>query len=185
MQFGGVLAQNKEIDWETIKSEIEMIYTSIPTITMDLYKINVSQENILGFNREYDNLTIAAKDKKKNETLVEIAKLYSYLSEFIKNTDESNFVKKTIEAKSFILIAYSNLDKENWDEIEKNTKKAIEIYSELLSDTDNNKQNVISKCYIMLNELQNAINVKDKEVFLIKYKNLIVTIQTGTLKIPS
>lgn len=173
LQFNGILSKNDEENWNIIKSEIEMIYISIPTITMDLYKTNINQEEILKFNKEYDNLTIVAKYEKKEETLAQIAKLYSYISIFMNNTKESNFIKKTVETKSYVLTAYSNLEKENWSEIRNNIKKAIETYSTLLSDTENNKQNVISKCYIMLNELQNAINIKDREVFLIKYKNLI------------
>ena len=175
LQFSGILTQDKEVNWDTIKSEIEIIYASIPTITMDLYKVNINQDNILEFNREYDNLTIIVKDKKKEETLSQIAKLYSYIAEFIKNTEESNFVKKTIETKSYLLMAYSKLESEDWNEIGNNINKAIETYSALLSDTniDNNKQHTVSKCYVMLNELKNAINVKDREVFLIKYKNLI------------
>ena len=53
--------------------------------------------------------------------------------------------------------------------------KSIDIYSRLLSNTnlDANKQYSISKVYVMINELQNAVEVQDESVFLIKYKNIL------------
>ena len=40
------------------------------------------------------------------------------------------------------------------------------------SNQDGSKYN-INKAYIMINELKNSVNLKDNEVFLIKYKNLL------------
>ena len=52
---------------------------------------------------------------------------------------------------------------------------AINTYSQLLTNTniDSTKQYSINKVYVMLNELQNAVSIKDKSVFLVKYKNLV------------
>ena len=71
--------------------------------------------------------------------------------------------------------AYSKLDGDNWQEISMDMKNAIDSYSQLLTNTqiEARKQYNISKTYIMLNELQNAINLQDTSVFLIKYKNLL------------
>ena len=67
------------------------------------------------------------------------------------------------------------MDGDNWQEISKDMKNAIDSYSQLLTNTqiEARKQYNISKTYIMLNELQNAINLQDTSVFLIKYKNLL------------
>ena len=75
----------------------------------------------------------------------------------------------------YILKAYAKLDSKNWVEIGNNTKQSIDIYSRLLSNTnlDANKQYRISKVYVMINELQNAVEVQDESVFLIKYKNIL------------
>ena len=71
--------------------------------------------------------------------------------------------------------AYSKLDSKNWDEISNDLKQAIDTYSNQLINTnkDSDKQYVINKIYIMLNELQNAVNVQDESIFLIKYKNIL------------
>ena len=31
----------------------------------------------------------------------------------------------------------------------------------------------VNKCYVLLNELENSMDLKDKEIYYIKYKNLL------------
>lgn len=175
MNLNGVLTNSKDINWDIVKSKTEIMYSSIPTITMDLYQINLNQEDILNFNKEFDNLTIVAKDEKKEETLAQLAKLYEFMPKFANNATDDELYKKVIETKSHIFNAYSKLDSNDWNQIQSEINKAIEVYSQLLSNTNipDGKQYSVSKGYIMLNEMQNAVNLKDIEVFLIKYKNLI------------
>ena len=80
-----------------------------------------------------------------------------------------------LNTKSNIFLAYSKLDSKNWDEISSDIKNAINVFSQLLTGNvvNTNNQTTINKVYVMLNELQNATNVKDEAVFLIKYKNLL------------
>ena len=67
------------------------------------------------------------------------------------------------------------MDLKNWQEVSNDIKQASNVFSKLLTDTtiDTNKQYTISKIYVMINELQNAVNVEDETVFLIKYKNIL------------
>ena len=175
LEAKGVLTNSDEINWNYIKSEVEMLYSSLPTITLDLYKSNINQENILNFNKEFDNLTIFVKNEKKEETLNSLSKLYEYLINFIEDTEENKIKKEILESKLYILRAYSKLDSRNWAEIGNDTKQAIDMYSKLLSNTnlDSSKQYNISKIYVMINELQNAVEVQNESVFLIKYKNIL------------
>lgn len=175
LEAKGVLTNSDEINWNYIKSEVEMLYSSLPTITLDLYKSNINQENILNFNKEFDNLAIFVKNEKKEETLNSLSKLYEYLINFIEDTEENKIKKEILESKLYILRAYSKLDSRNWAEIGNDTKQAIDMYSKLLSNTklDSSKQYNISKIYVMINELQNAVEVQNESVFLIKYKNIL------------
>ena len=175
LQTSGVLTSSDEIDWNSIKSEIEILYSSIPTITLDLYQLNVNKDDILGFNKEFDNLTLVVKNQNKEETLKELSKLYEYIPKFIQNVTEDEIEKILVETKSNVFKAYAKLDSKNWNEISNDVKSAVDTYSKLLTNTniDSSKQYSISKGYVMLNELQNAVAVKDETVFLIKYKNLL------------
>lgn len=171
----GVLTNTEDINWDIVKSEIENLYTSLPAITMDLYQFNINQEDILGFNNQYDKLTSIAKDEKKQETLNELVKVYEYFPKFLRGSGQDTLYTTLVETKANVFKGYSKLDTGNWQEISGDIKNAVDTYSKLLTNTeiDARKQYNISKGYIMLNELQNASNLKDVAVFLIKYKNLL------------
>lgn len=175
MKATGVLTNTEDINWDIIKNEIENIYTSLPSITMDLYQQNISQEDVLGFNTEFDKLTSVAKEEKKEETLTELTKVYEYFPKFLKGSGQEALYTILVETKWNVFKGYSKLDTGNWQEISKDIKDAIDTYSKLLTNTEINekKQYSVSKVYIMINELQNAVNLNDSAVFLIKYKNLL------------
>lgn len=175
LKSNGVLTNSDEINWDNIKTEIETIYTSLPTITLDLYQLNLNQEDILNFNKEFDNLTISARDENKEKTLSELSKIYEYLPKFIKNTSDEELEITTLETKSNVFKAYSKLDSNNWNEIQNDIKNATDTFSSLVTNTNvnPNKQFNVNRAYVMINELQNAVNIKDNAVFLIKYKNLL------------
>lgn len=171
----GVLTRNEDIDWEQVKNDVEMLYSSIPTITLDLYQMQVAQEDILNFNKEIDILTLAIQKNNKEETLKSLSTIYEYIPKFIEKTTNDNLIKTITKTKSDLFKSYSQLDRKNWQEISEMIKKAVDNFSQLLTDTkiDSNKQYTINKVYVMLNELQNAVKVQDINVFLIKYKNIL------------
>lgn len=171
----GVLTNTEDINWESVKSEIETLYTSIPSITIDLYQLDINKEDVLAFNTEFDKLTNVAKDEKKEETLDELTKVYEYIPKFLSSSEQEELYTILIETKLNVFKAYAKLDGENWQEISNHVKSAIDSFSKLLTSTniEAREQYNISKAYIMLNELQNAVNLQDKAVFLIKYKNLL------------
>ena len=175
MQQEGVLTNTNAIDWNKVKNEIELIYTSIPAITLDLYGLNINQEEILNFNRQFDNLTVLVKNQNKEETLRELAKTYQYIPKFAEKVTEDILYRTVLNTKTNVFSAYSKLDGKNWDEISDDMKNAINVFSQLLTGNveNTNNQITINKVYVMLNELQNATKVKDEAVFLIKYKNLL------------
>lgn len=171
----GVLSTSQEVKWENIKNEIEILYSSIPTITLDLYQLNVSQEDVLGFNKEFDILTTIVKSENKEDTLASLSKLYEFIPKFLQNATDDEVDKVIANTKNDIFKAYSKLDAKNWEEIGKDTKQAVDNFSKLLSSTniEQNKQYGISKTFVMINELQNAVEVQDESIFLIKYKNIL------------
>lgn len=176
----GVLTQDTEIDWNYIKNEVEKIYTSLYSTTLDLYQTSNNQEDIINFNKEYDNLTKAVKDENKEDTLMELSILYDYLPKFIDKCTEEDKSKIVVKTKNDIFKAYSVLDKEDWGGISQNINNARQNFTKLVTNINTKEkgnQYNINKAYIMINELQNAVVLKDKEVFLIKYKNLVEELQ--------
>ena len=175
LKRNAILTNNEEINWDDIKNKIEIVYLSIPTITLDLYKYNINQDDILNFNKEFDNLTVVIKQNNKQDSLIQLSKLYDFMPKFAQSIYDDDLRKTIIETKSNILKAYSKLDNNNWNDISNDIKQASNSYSKLLTNPniDRSKQYNISKIYVMINELQNAVQVQDKQIFLIKYKNII------------
>ena len=175
LKRNAILTNNEEINWDDIKNKIEIVYSSIPTITLDLYKYNINQDDILNFNKEFDNLTVVIKQNNKQDSLIQLSKLYNFMPKFAQSIYDDDLRKTIIETKSNILKAYSKLDTDNWNDISNDIKQASNSYSKLLTNPniEQSKQYDISKIYVMINELQNAVQVQDKQIFLIKYKNII------------
>ena len=176
----GILTKKSKINWNQIKNDVEKIYTYLYPMTLDLYQTSTNQQDIVNFNKECDNLTKAVKNENKEDTLKELSILYDYLPRFVENCTNDNKEKTVIRTKNNIFKAYSVLEKEEWNNISNNINDATQELTKLvtnINNKENEKQYNINKAYIMINELQNAITLKDKEVFLIKYKNLLEELQ--------
>ena len=175
MKLSGVLTNNSDINWETLKNEVEILYSAIPSLTIDLYKININKEKITNFNQEYDNLMKAIKEENKQNALDALANLYNYLPDFIENSTDDTNEKILIKTKNNIFKAYSLLDKNDWNAITENVNLANQEFTKMLtnSQSSNKNQYIINKAYVQINELQNSTQTKEKEIFLIKYKNLL------------
>ena len=170
----GILTSKEEINWEAIKNNVEKDYSNIYNLTLDLYKTNVKKDSITNFNNEYDLFAKAIKEENKENTLKELSNLYNYLPQFYESVSKTEKDKIVIRTKNNIYKAYILLEIDNWQEMENNINNAIGEYSNIFANVKENKnQYDINKAYIIINELQNAVKLKDKEIFLIKYKNLL------------
>lgn len=175
MEEAGILVDSKDINWEKLQTQVENLYISIPTITLDIYKVTKNQEEILKFNSQFDELTQAMKTENKEETLSKLVNLYETMNNFVAQVSKSDNEKIISQTKLNILKAYSKLDSKNWQEIANDIQTATKNFEILLTDIEvsEQKQYTINKVYIMLNEMLSAVEKQDQDVFLIKYKNLL------------
>ena len=81
-----ILVGNTEPNWEDLIYDIEQIYSNWSIVTLDLYKQNINNQKILNFNVDLDNAAKAIKDKNKEQTLILLAKLYSYIPAYFQMT---------------------------------------------------------------------------------------------------
>ncbi len=175
LQETSVLTKSEDIDWIKVKNEVENIYLSLPTITLDLYQTDINDQDILLFNTEYDNLTKTIQQEEKVATLQQLVKLYEIITRFTDGVSDDAKDKKISKAKLDIYKAYSKLDDGKWEEISNDTKAAVDEISKLMTSTDmkDQKQYSTNKLYVMISELQKAADIKDEKIFLIKYKNTL------------
>ena len=175
LKSSGVLVDEKEINWDNVKTEVEVMYTAIPTILLDLQYLEINEEDIKDFSKKYDELIMNVREEEKEKTLENLSELYEYVPKFANNATDNEFDKTVLQTKNSIFKAYSKLDKKEWSKIEEDLKKATETYSKLMSNeqVDTNKKFTVNKTNIILKELENSVEIEDEAVFLIKYKNLL------------
>ena len=176
MVTDSTLAQDRNnIDWTKIKPEIELVNESWSVILLDLYGLNVKDEMILDFSSKLDSCIIAIKNEDKQQSLTLLAELYSDIPKFLKEINADENLQKIRQTQSYVINAYSLASDMGNSGIKDNLKSAIDIYLEVMSDIDYNKDKTYktNKIYVLLNELNNSINEKDSDLFYLKYRNFM------------
>lgn len=166
------------VDWKQIKNEIEIINEAWSAIIIDLSNFNVESSDILDFSSILNKCIISIKDENKLDSLKNTANLYSVIPKFEKQILNDNSIQNIKQVKSYIINAYAFAEEENWTEIEKDILEAENVFKNLTNDIEyiKNREYKVNKAYILLKELQNSLEYKDKKVFYIKYKNLLENI---------
>lgn len=167
------------IDWTTIKNDVELLDESWTIITIDLYTLNANSDTILNFSNKLNTAMVAIKNEDKQKSLTALADLYSSIPEFLREIDADKNMQKIRQTQSYVIDAYILADDMGNTEINQNLTQAITTYSEVMSDIDYTKDKTekTNKVYVLLNELENSLTEKDTDVFYIKYKNFMKEIE--------
>lgn len=170
-----ILLQDKNTDWKVLKANIEKLYSAWSTITLDLYKLNVNSQSILEFNSVLDSATQAIKNENKQDTLNAIAKMYSYVPTYSIEISKEDPINNVYSTKTNILNVCVQIEKGNYNEAKKELSNAEQSFLPIINNMNSTQKNEvnINKAYILIKDLQNSIDNIDKDVFYIKYKNLI------------
>ena len=175
MEGNEILLQARTPDWNTVKAEIEKIYGSWSTIMLDLYKVNINNQDILNFNTDLDNATQNIKNENKIASIQSLAKLYSYISKYANLISKDGKMNAKYSTKSSILNAYSAIEQDNYNLVRAELANAEQSFMTIINNinSNTNNQSSINKSYILIKELQNVNQNMDKDIFYIKYKNLM------------
>lgn len=169
-----LIGLDTQIDWNYLKDTVEIVYTSWTTIMIDLHSINIKNEDILSFSNELDTLIVNIENEDKRATVNSLAILYSYLPLYISQFSEDSDKINTYYTKSYIINSYVLLEDDKWDDMQNEIKKAQEYFGLIINSVNENRsQSSISKSYVLLNEMNNAIKLKDEKLYYLKYKNVM------------
>jgi len=173
-------SDENEIDWKSIKSQIETINEAWGVVVLDLSSLNVDNNSILGFSSALDKSILSIKDENKTDTLTNIANLYSYIPRFEESISANQSIQNIKQVKSNIINAYSLLEQDDWTGIETNMSECESTFKNLLGDMEyiKDKEYKVNRTYVLIKELQNSLAYKDKKLFLVKYKNLMESVNT-------
>lgn len=175
MDHSSILGDNTQnINWTEIKSDIELLHDTWSTIIIDLTQRGINNKYMEEFSKLLDNTTVDIKEENKKESLIGLTDMYSYLTKFLENEGD-NIQKNIKNVKMHIIKAYSLVESENWEQMGTEVNEAIRYYNNIINQTNYAKENSfkVEKTSISLKELQNSLTVKDKNVFYIKYRNLM------------
>lgn len=175
MDHSSILGDNTQnINWTEIKSDIELLHDTWSTIIIDLTQRGINNKYMEEFSKLLDNTTVDIKEENKKESLIGLTDMYSYLTKFLEN-EVDNIQKNIKNVKMHIIKAYSLVESENWEQMGTEVNEAIRYYNNIINQTNYVKENSfkVEKTSISLKELQNSLTVKDKNVFYIKYRNLM------------
>ena len=176
MELEGGNSGNSEPNWKNMQSEVEMLLQAWSTIILDLYKTDSNKDDILNFSTTLDDVIVNLNKKDKTMSAMYMAKLYSYLPKFLGEKPNDKVLKTVIETKSHIINAYAYIETDNWDKVGEETNSASGVYAELMNDVDlakDQRKYGINKSYVLLEEFKNSLGTKNKDVFYMKYKNII------------
>lgn len=174
MQRESVLTTSKGTDWTILKSNVEIFYSSWSPIILDLYKLNINKDDILNFNTTLDNTVIFMKNEDKANTALALASLYSYIPKYIESYSNDSLSVNLAKIKSCIVNAYASIETDNWEKVRKQLSDAENNFAVILNQvSDDQKTYNINKSYVLFKELQNSLTTQDKELFYIKYKNVM------------
>lgn len=170
-----LLVDRTNVDWEYLKSNMEGMYAKWSTTLVDLHQLNINNEEILSFSNMLDQTTIAIKEEDKIKTLTNLANIYAYLPNYLKQFSDDQQKIDTTYIKSNLLNSYALVEQDRWDEVKTEITTAIESLSTNMNsvDTTTNYQGKTNKVYVLLNELNNTINLKDKDLYYMKYKSVM------------
>lgn len=169
-----------DINWDELKEEIEEINSSWTIVILDLYTLNASNNTILEFSEQINNVMIEIKLENKQNTLNALAKLYSGIPKILEEINIDENKQKIRQTQSYVIEAYILAEDMSNTQISNNVMLAINEYSEIMSNIDytKDKSEKTNKIYVLLNELSNSVIQKDEDVFYIKYKNFMKEIET-------
>ena len=94
------LGQNsQEIDWEQVSFMMENIYSTWPSINLDLQKQGISSELINNFSLSMDGVIQSIKNKDKNNTLINLFNMYINIPKYSSSISDDDFTQNKYNVK--------------------------------------------------------------------------------------
>ena len=168
------------VNWNFMKQNIENLNSSWSVVMLDLYNAKVSSDEIMAFEDELNKAIIGIKNEDKASTLANLCNMYSYIPKFLTvvNADKS---KQNLEnTKYYILTSYAAASLDDWNTASTSLSNAESSFLSVLNDTEysKNREYKVNKTYMLIKDLQTAVTSNDKNLYFLKYENVMESINT-------
>lgn len=160
-----------DIDWQEVQDGLKSLYTYWNSAILDLNTLNIDKNYLTDFGKTLDNLAVSIKNQDRQFTLNNLLVLYERIIVYNQSLEYDNSYTNILQAKYNLLTAYVIVEKGNWTLTHESIVKSDEYLSIVVNSMDNNQYNQynINQAYIAVKELENLINIKDFDIFYIKY----------------
>jgi len=134
----------------------------------------------MAFSNLLDATIIAIKNEDKETTLTNLTNLYSYIPKFLTAISADKNTQNIELTKYYVFTAYAAASQDDWNAVTTNISNAENNFLSIVNDKEytKNKEYKIHKTYLLIKDLQNSIVNQDKQLFFLKYKNLIESLNT-------
>lgn len=159
-----------QINWEELLNHTNNLYNYWNSAILDLNNLDIDKKHLTNFSKELDEFTISIKYMNKREALVNLSKLYNKLIIYIDDLNYPNY-QNILLTKNNLLLASSIIETGNWTLAHEHLVKASDNMYRVFNKIDINSymQYNINQAYVAVKEMENIINIKDIDIFNIKY----------------
>lgn len=167
----GEYVEDDKINWEDIKEDIHKINASWNTLILDLTEVNVSNQDILGFSNNLNDLMIAISKEAEVTIIDKLNDMYAQVVRFREAyASNKNQIQKN-KIKSEALSIYSLVNKQDFEGAYTKATEVIENYKGLMNDINYAEENSynLNKIYVLLEEYRNSIQTRNYDLARMKY----------------
>lgn len=163
------------INWDEVSKDVEQINNSLDTILLDLSDIKISNEDLINFRNETNNLNIAITKKDEYELMQRCSYLYSLLPGYLEKSSGNNNEVSTMKLKSLMVSSFVQANFYEWENAKTTIGIAETKYKEMMDDVNYMKDYSynLNKIYILIEEMKNTIDLQEADLTRIKYINFI------------
>ena len=182
LQYNNSLTENNEtnINWENIEYIYENIFIAWQTMQVDLTDQKVSSEIINKYNSDLNGIANSIIQQNKESTMINYFNLYADICDIVKYISKENNLLNLYYAKLYLLNAYTLSESKKWNEMyesvtnsESYFKNSYNEKTEGANSKDVYQSKYNEKIAMSLSNLKDSINLNDKSIFYIQYKNVM------------
>ena len=174
IKYNNSLIETKQndINWNNIEYIYENIFISWQTMQIDLNEEKVNSELINRYNANLNGIANSIIQQNKESAMINYLNLYVDICDIVKYVSNDEKTQNLFYTKLYLLNAYTLCESEKWDEMYESVTNAESYFQNTYSDSDINYQSK-KKISMAISNLKNTINLNEKNVFYLQYKNIM------------
>ena len=163
------------LNWDEINKTTNKINETLDTILLDLSEIEISNDDLINFRNQVNNLSIAVANQDETVLLQECSILYSLLPTYLEKYSNDKNKVDIMQLKSLVLSSFIYANLQDWENAKSTIDMAETKYKQMMDNIEYMKEYSynLNKVYILVEEIKSSINQQQLDLSKIKYINFI------------